>query len=208
MLCTHCRNVVSSDELFCSKCGKALHENDNEIINQTLYKISKNSQRAYSISVNKDNVLFEGDYWYLRDKEFIKCRNKKDIEPLQKFLGVGYLSKRSPKKCIMFVFIGAVLEVTKLIIDRITEWIDKINEYLQWFEQSISLPVWINYTMNIIAFVCILSGVALFFSKKKVIEISFVDKRICVPQNSMSINEYNMLYQSIQHAKDSIYEKE
>lgn len=200
----HCGKAIITDELFCSKCGKAVHEAESGNTNQTLYIINKNRQRTYCITVNRDSVLFEGDYWYLKDKEFVKCRNKQDVVSIQKFLGLGYLTKRSPKKCIMFVFIGGVLEVTKLIIDKITEWIEKINEYLQWFEQSISLPVWINYTMNIIALVCILSGVALFFSKKKVIEISFVDKRICVPQNSMSINEYNMLYQSIQHAKDSI----
>jgi hypothetical protein len=58
-----------------------------------------------------------------------------------------------------------------------------------------------HYTMNTLAAICILLAVVYFFSKKKVIEISFTDKRICVPQKSMTNNEYHMLYQSILSAK-------
>lgn len=56
--------------------------------------------------------------------------------------------------------------------------------------------------MNALAVICVLSAVALFFSKKKVIEISFTDKRICVPQTSLTRSEYIMLYQSIMNAKN------
>ncbi len=96
---------------------------------------------------------------------------------------------------------NSVLEVVKLIINKLTEWIDKANDYLQWIDRSISLPDWMNTTMNIMAVICILIGTALFFSKKKVIEISFTDKRICVPEKSMTKQEYSALYQIIVNAR-------
>lgn len=201
MQCSSCGKMLDEGVTFCPQCGKLINCMNNDIGNQLLYRLAPNNERSYSITVNRDKVLFDGDFWYLQDKEFVKCRDKKDIALIQRFLGMGYITKRSPKKCIMFVLVGTVLEVVKMIFDKIAEWVDKANEYLQWFEQTISLPNWMSYTINIIAFICILSAIALFLSKKKVIEISFVDKRICVPHNSMSTNEYNMLYQSIQNAK-------
>ena len=201
MQCSSCGKMLDEGVTFCPQCGKLINCMSNDIGNQLLYRLAPNNERSYSITVNRDKVLFDGDFWYLQDKEFVKCRDKKDIALIQRFLGMGYITKRSPKKCIMFVLVGTVLEVVKMIFDKIAEWVDKANEYLQWFEQTISLPNWMSYTINIIAFICILSAIALFLSKKKVIEISFVDKRICVPHNSMSTNEYNMLYQSIQNAK-------
>ena len=83
----------------------------------------------------------------------------------------------------------------------LTEGVDKINSYLQWMGHSISLPDWMNTTMNVLAVICLLLGLVLFFSKKKVIEISFTDKRICVPQKSMTVNEYQTLYQTIMQAR-------
>jgi hypothetical protein len=94
-----------------------------------------------------------------------------------------------------------VLELVKAIIDKLSDWVDNANNYLQWIDKSISLPDWMSNTMNLIAVICIVLAVIYFFSKKKVIEISFTDKRICVPQNSMTTNEYHMLYQSIMNAK-------
>ena len=84
----------------------------------------------------------------------------------------------------------------------LTEGVDKINSYLQWMGHSISLPDWMNTTMNVLAVICLLLGLVLFFSKKKVIEISFTDKRICVPQKSMSSAEYQTLYQTLIHTRN------
>ena len=96
---------------------------------------------------------------------------------------------------------ATVLELTKFVLDKLTDLVDKINDYLKWIDRSISLPEWMGYTVNVLAILRLLLGVVLFFSKKKVIEISFTDKRICVPQKSMSQNEYNMLYQTIKSAR-------
>jgi hypothetical protein len=165
------------------------------------YRLVENSKRHYSITVNREEVLFTGNFWYLQEKEFVRCKSKSEKAWINNFLGMGYLAKRSPRKCILFVVGASLLELVKTIIDKLTEWIDKANNYLQWIDRSISMPEWLNYTMNTLAIICAVLAVVYFFSKKKVIEISFTDKRICVPQNSMTNNEYHMLYQSILNAK-------
>ena len=108
------------------------------------------------------------------DKEFIKSKSDQEMAKVSNFLGLGYL----------------------------TEGVDKINSYLQWMGHSISLPAWMNTTMNVLAVICLLLGLVLFFSKKKVIETSFTDKRICVPQKSMSSAEYQTLYQTLIHTRN------
>ncbi len=105
-----------------------------------------------------------------------------------------YLIKCSLKKCLMLVIAGSILVAVNMIIDKHTEWVDKANDYLKWIDKSITMPEWMNHIMNALAVICVLSAVALFFSKKKVIEISFTDKRICVPQTSLTRSEYNMRY--------------
>jgi hypothetical protein len=169
--------------------------------NSLPYRLTENSERHYSITVNREEVLFTGNFWYLKEKEFVSCKSKSEKALIKNFMGMGYLEKRSPRKCILFVVVGTMLEVVKAVIDKLTDWVDKANDYLQWIDRSISLPAWLNYTMNTLAAICILLAVVYFFSKKKVIEISFTDKRICVPQKSMTNNEYHMLYQSILSAK-------
>lgn len=201
MQCRTCGKVLNDDAAFCPGCGTPVAGAITGGENSLLYKLAENNNRKYCITVNRKDIQFVGDFWYLKEKEFIKCSAKKEMALLQNFLGMGYLAKRSFKKTLLFVFAGSVLEIVKLVIDKLTELIDKANTYLQWIDKSISLPEWMNTTMNIMAIICILIGVALFFSKKKVIEISFTDKRICVPEKSMTRQEYNTLYQSIVSAK-------
>ena len=203
MQCYRCGKTLSDETVFCPQCGMPVNGANSNTSNQVLYKLTEDNERSYSITVNRENVLFTGDFWYLKDKEFIKCKSRQETASIKNFLGMGYLAKRSFKKCLLFVIAGSLLEVVKAMIDKLTEWIDKANDYLQWINRSISLPEWMNITMNVLAVICLLLAVLLFFSKKKVIEISFTDKRICVPQKSMSQSEYHMLYQSIQTAKNN-----
>lgn len=201
MQCSQCGKKLTDKTVFCPQCGMAVDKTNLSSNNHLLYKLTQNAMRPYSITVNRENILFTGKFWYLKDKEFIKSHDSNESAPIKNFIGIGYLAKRSFKKCLLFVIAGSVLEIVKMIIDKLTEWIDKANDYMQWIDKSIRLPEWINYTMNALAFFCFLFAIALFFSKKKVIEISFTDKRICVPQKSMTASEYSMLYQSIMNAK-------
>lgn len=203
MQCSKCGKKITDEAMFCPQCGMPVDTTKLHSANKILYKLSENTKRSYAITVDREKVSCTGDFWYLKEKEFIKCKNKQEIALIENFLGMGYLAKRSQKKCLLFVIFGSGLEVVKMIVDKLTEWIDKANNYLQWIDKTITIPEWINYIMNTVAGICILLAVLLFFSKKKVIEISFTDKRICVPQNSMTKNEYNMLYKSIVTSKNN-----
>ena len=202
MQCSRCGKILTNESVFCPHCGMIADKTNLYSTNQQLYRLTENNTRFYTITVSRENTVFTGKFWHLKDKEFIKSQNGQENALNQNFLGMGYLAKRSFKKCLMFVIAGTILEVVKMIIDKLTEWMDKANNYLQWIDKAISLPEWMNYTLNTLAVICILLAIALFFSKKKVIEISFTDKRICVPQKSMTKSEYNMLYQSIMSAKN------
>ncbi len=201
MQCRTCGKVLNAGTAFCPGCGAPVAGAVAGSENSLLYRLAENNNRNYRITVNRKDIQFAGEFWYLKKKEFVKCPGGKETALSQNFLGMGYLSKRSFRKTLLFVLAGSALEVVKLVIDKLTEWIDKANDYLQWIDRSISLPGWMNVTMNIMAIICILIGTALLFSKKKVIEISFTDKRICVPAKSMTSQEYNTLYQSIVNAK-------
>ena len=200
MICNKCNHIVNDDSNFCPNCGNIINELTENLIHAPIYTLSPNNQRAYCITVNREKFHIEGTFWHLQDKEFVKSKIQKDDATLKNFIGMGYLSKRSYKKCITFILAGSVLELVKTIVDKLTEWIDNANTYLQWIDRSISLPEWVSYLMNTIAGICVLLAIIFFFSKKKMIEISFLDKRICVPEKSLSQSEYNLLYQSIANA--------
>lgn len=204
MLCKSCGKLLVEGTMFCPQCGTPISNESANAENQMLYKLSENSDRKYSITVNRKDISVTGKFWYLKDKEFEKCKSEQESAQIQNFVGMGYLAKRSFKKCLLFILAGSLLEIVKLIVDKVAEWIDKANDYLQWIDRTITLPEWMTYTLNTITAICILLGIVFLFSKKKVIEISFTDKRICVPQKSMSKNEYNMLFQSIQNAKKNM----
>ncbi len=205
MFCRQCGKKIDGHAAFCSYCGAGTGEHVSPVSQSTgniLYHLPVSEKRECDICVYEDRVTFQGKFWYLADKEFIRPRGNQEVARVQDFLGLGYLTKRSYKKCVTFVFSGFLLQIVKLVIDKLTEGVDKINNYLQWVGHSISLPDWMNMTMNVLAVICLLLGLVLFFSKKKVIEISFTDKRICVPQKSMTVNEYQTLYQTIMQARN------
>lgn len=201
MYCNKCGNTLNDEMIFCPQCGAQVNQQNKFVANTIIYKLPENDKRLYSISVNDECLTIAGNYWYLKEKEFIKCKNKLDTASINKFIGMGYLTKRSYRKCLLFVLCGSALEIMKVVIDKVNEWIDEINKYLELVDKSISLPGWVNISINILAVICVLLALSLFFSKKKMIEISFTDKRICIPKKSMSEKEFHMLYQSIQIAK-------
>lgn len=166
-----------------------------------IFHLPLNDKRKCEITVYADRVFFSGEFWYLRDKEFYRSRAKQDCGLIKNFLGMGYLAKRSYRKTILFVLAGVILELVKVAVDKVTEWLDAANGYLGWLDKSLALPGWVGIVMNVLVGLCLAAGIVLFFSKKKVIEISFTDRRICVPQKSMTQREYQMLYQSILRMK-------
>lgn len=156
------------------------------------------------VTLYPDRLTVDGKFWYLKDKEFCRPNGKSETAYLKNFLGMGYLRKRSYKKTLLFVFGGTILEGFKLLMDKLSEWLDNANDYLQWFDMELALPDWMNYTLDALAILCLVLGLLLFFSKKKVIEISFTDKRLCIPEKELTKTEYVKLYQDIVNAKQKL----
>lgn len=202
MYCSHCGTLLDNQTSFCPKCGTAQAISLLKQDDKPLYHITAIGKRKCDIAVWRDRVIFSGKFFYLKNKEFYKNREQTETAYLCNYLGMGYLSQRSYRKTLLFLISGTVFEIAKFVLDKLTEFIDKANKYLKWVDHTISLPEWMNNTVNFFAIMCFLFAVVLFFSKKKVIEISFTDKRICVPQKSLSQSEYNMLYQAIKNARN------
>ena len=171
---------------------------DNTPVNRVHFYLPKNDRRPCDIKVFSDRVVFEGKFRYLKDKKICWRHTYKDTALIKNFIGMEYLAKHSLRKCMTFILGGTALEIIRAAIDRLSIVLVKINNYLQWADRSsIELPEWMAYSMNTIAFVCVALGIIFLFSEEKVVEISFTDKRICVPQKSISNTEYTELYQAI-----------
>lgn len=140
MQCSKCGKILSDESKFCTQCGTAVDTVHTDTTARLLYQLAEKKERSYRITVSSDHVLFYGDFWYLKDKEFVKCRGRQEQALIQNFLGMGYLAKRSFRKCLLFVIAGSALETVKMIIDQLSEWMDKANNVLQWFDKEIHLP--------------------------------------------------------------------
>lgn len=198
MYCRNCGKPIKDIITYCPYCGTATTETYDTQDNNLYYHLPMSDNRNYDIKVYAKQLIITGSFWYLKDKEFYRNSNNSDNANIQNFLGMGYLNKRSYRKTIIFVLGGTILEAVKMVVDKLSDLVNKVNNYLQWIGHEICLPEWLNYTVNVLAIICLILAVTLFFSKKKVIEISFTDKRFCIPQKSMSNKEYMELYQIIQ----------
>ncbi len=68
-----------------------------------------------------------------------------------------------------------------MIIAAILELINMVSDFLSKYFFFIDSS-WISNIVNILAILCLIQGMRLFFSKKNVIEISFLSKRFCVEE--------------------------
>lgn len=195
MYCKNCGKQIEQAASYCTHCGTAIEQN-------VLYHLPTAPNRSCDIQVLHDRVIFTGKFLYLRDKDFYRNKTPNETAFIKDFLGMGYLEKRSYRKMILCVFGAATLELVKAVVDKLGEWVDKANDYLKWVDAAIALPEWMNVTVNLMAFACLALGIALFFSKKKVIEISFTSKRICIPQKSLSKDEFFELRNVIKSLKE------
>ncbi|HHT87463.1 MAG TPA: hypothetical protein GX002_00395 [Clostridiales bacterium] len=149
---------------------------------ELLHIKSLEKQSDTHIRVTEDSFYIEGNYYYLVNKEFRKVKGAKDGCPIKEYMGFGTLRKRSPKKLLQFFFLAIVLEFVDMVAG-------KIGDYLFFMNTDLT-----SYIVNTAAILCLLQGVRLFFSKKKVYEISFLSKRFCVDEkdfNEQDINKMN-----------------
>ncbi len=161
------------------------------------YHLPMTQNRKYEIQVWPDRVLFSGQFLYLQDKEFYANKGEATMASPANFLGMGHLKMRSYKKTLAFVVSGVVLGAVNALCEKASDLADKANSVLQWVGETLTLPGWLNVLLNVSMAACLCFGIILFFSKKNVVEISFTDKRICVPEKSLSDAEFAGLYQAI-----------
>ncbi len=158
----------------------------DSIYDDVLLNISsrENCRSDCMVVVNKETVCFCGEiYTYIHGdfrkfKEDIKC----DIKD---FLGMGYLKKRSRIRLIYFFVCGCLLG----IVDSIS---DKLSDYLFWVNID-----WISYIVNILLILSIFLLGCYWFSKKSVIEFSFLNKRICVEVEAFTKEDFNLINEKI-----------
>ena len=130
-----------------------------------------NKKKSCSIQITDEQFFIHGDFYYLVNKEFQKSKTKNGNCPAKEYLGLSTLRKRSPKKTLRFLVLAVVLE----FVDTLA---GKIGDIFFFADTS-----WTSYIVNTAVLLCVIFGVVAFFSKKKVIEISFLSKRFCIDEN-------------------------
>lgn len=200
MYCRSCGKPIEDNVPYCPHCGAAAAGEIKETVYNAgvLYQLSPADHRKYCLKVYQDRLTVDGRFWYLKDKEFIS-QNGNATALLHNYIGMGYLAKRSYRKTLAFVFGGVILGVINLIIEKLSDLADRANTFLRWIGEAVTLPDWMTYLLYGTMVICIILGILLFFSKKKVVEISFTDKRICIPRNSLADAEYAGLYRTIKN---------
>lgn len=150
---------------------------------EILHIQGKSDKKSCDIRIVDDDFMIEGDFYYLINKEFHEARNSRDSCPIKEYLGLGSLRKRSPKQLMTFIVLAVVLEFINMIAG-------KIGDYLFFMDTD-----WTSYFVNAAAILCVVQGLRLFFSKKKVVEISFLTRRFCVDEKLFKEEDINRLNQ-------------
>ena len=166
--------------------------------------IPLSAEHPWGVVITDNDFIIQGNFSYLVDKEVIKSKVQSDSADLRSFLGMNYYSSRSYKKCILFVLIGSLLECFNVIIDKLNDLAEKANTILNLFDKSVSLPEWLNYSLNVIAALTVLAGIVYFFSAKKVVEISFAGKRFCINRKNITDGEFYYILNGIKERRKII----
>ena len=150
---------------------------------------SPNKKKACTIQVTEEQFIIQGDFYFLVNKEFYKSKAGKDNCSVKEYMGLGTLQKRSPKKTLFFLAFAVILEFVDMLAG-------KINDIFFFTNTD-----WTSYIVNTVAFLCVTAGIIAFFSKKKVIEISFLSKRICVDEKLFAEDDINRLHRLMMKLK-------
>ena len=139
------------------------------------------NKKKCQLVVTGDTFTVSGDYYYLVDKEFILAKDKQEVLSVKDYMGLNTLKKRSPKKMFQFIGIALALEIISTLAD-------KIADIFFMFDTG-----WTSYFVNAVVLICVVIGLTYFFSKKKVYEISFKNKRICVDEEMFNYADIKKL---------------
>jgi len=133
------------------------------------------------IQVTDEQFTIQGSFYYLVNKEFHKSKTCIDNCSVKEYLGLSPLHKRSPKKTLYFLAFAVALEFVDMLSG-------KLEDIFFFADTS-----WTSYIVNTIAILSVIFGAVAFFSKKKVIEISFLSKRFCVDEKLFDEDDISKL---------------
>lgn len=157
-----------------------------------IYQISKNENRDFRIVVRQNEVIFDGMFSYIINSEVKKARRIYDCVPTVNFLGIGYRESRSNRKFCIFLMLAAIVELLHMFLKKVL---------ILRMSASTFYSI-MNFILYFVAGMCLVAGIIFFFSKTKVIEISFLNKSICVPCNSLTKQECEQLFNCIKSAQE------
>lgn len=140
-------------------------------------------KKQCTIQVTEEQFCIQGDFYYLVNKELRKSKTRKDSCLVKEYMGLGTLRKRSPKRTLLFLTVAVVLEFVNTLAGKIKDVFFFTN------------TEWTSYIVNTVAVICLIVGIVALFSKKKVIEISFLSKRICVDEKMLATEDIDKLNQ-------------
>lgn len=192
--CKYCGKQIEEDSVFCSGCGKQINskgadKKDNTLDgDETEFRLLKNESRKYDICISNGLFSISGDFWYLKDKNFYSSKGAQDTARTSDYIGCGYITKRSYRKCIEFVVWAVLFNVIKNIIDFICKFAETPK------------PLLIIY--YIVIAICAFNIIRYFLDKKKIVDISFMNKRFAIPQNSINDRELHELKEAINKSKN------
>lgn len=168
------------------------------------FEIKKSTSRPFEIYITDTHFIISGYFNYLNDKEVIRSKSGYDEVKLDAFMGMNYYSSRSYKKCIRFVILGVFLELLYFLSKFLLSVNRKANILLALFGEHYDFSEWICGILFCFVVIVLSYGVALLFSKKKMIEISFYGKRFCVKRKYLSDAEFMGIYNAIKKRRANI----
>lgn len=140
-----------------------------------------NKKKSCSIQITEEQFLIQRDFYYLVNKEFHRAETRKGSCSAKEYLGLSAMRKRSPKKTLRFLILAVILEFFDTLAGKIGD--------IFFFADT----GWTSYFVNTAVILCVVMGFVAFFSKKKVIEISFLSKRFCVDEDLFSEEDINKM---------------
>lgn len=145
-----------------------------------------------TITVRDGMAVFEGDYYEYREGEFCPVRQGRTAVNTREFLGLGYLKKRSNKRLLLFLAVTGVFSFLGSVSEKL--------DYLFFLNTD-----WLAALMNGVLAVSVLGFVFFLFSRKDVVEITFVGKRICIDRNRLTEKDIGALQQALKTAGSGVY---
>lgn len=156
---------------------------EQEIVVQT-----KDSPPSCTITVSGEKVWFQGDFYHYVSGRFHRIRQGEIIVAKGDFLGLGRLKKRSNGRLVCFLALTGIFSLLSALSDKLG--------YLFFLNTE-----WLAVLLDV-ALICSLVGLAAYaFSKKSVVEISFLGKRICVDSVLLTEQDLSRLDRALKGCK-------